>query len=152
MFYTASLPHGTPNIEEHVDATLRSLGLQDVANNKIGTPLQRGISGGQKRRVTIACSVIARPRVLVLDEPTSGLDSGSAREVMISSASHPFYCLSLFDQEFEVKRLAKETNMVCIATIHQPNWEIFSLFDRLILLAGGKVMYNGSASMTPFSF
>src|SRR5882762_6228414 len=80
-----SLPRNTTNIDAHIDATLRSLGLQDVANNKIGTPLQRGISGGQKRRVTIACSVISRPRVLVLDEPTSGLDSGSAQEVMASS-------------------------------------------------------------------
>jgi ABC-type multidrug transport system ATPase subunit len=129
-----SLPRNTPNIGAHIDATLRSLGLQDVANNKIGTPLQRGISGGQKRRVTIACSVISRPRVLVLDEPTSGLDSGSALEVMSS-----------------LKRLALETNMVCIATIHQPNWEVFSLFDRLTLLAGGRVMYNGPASRSIFS-
>ena len=80
-----SLPSNTPNIDAHVDATLQSLGLQDAANNRIGTPLQREISGGQKRRVTIACSVIAPPRVLVLDEPTSGLDSGSAQEVMTSS-------------------------------------------------------------------
>ena len=60
-------------MEGHIDRTLVSLGLQDVANNKIGTPIQRGISGGQKRRVTIACSMVSRPRVLVLDEPTSGL-------------------------------------------------------------------------------
>ncbi|KAF8495061.1 P-loop containing nucleoside triphosphate hydrolase protein [Gautieria morchelliformis] len=121
-----SLPRGTPDLDAHIDATLLSLGLQDVANNRVGTPLQRGISGGQKRRVTIACSVVSRPRVLVLDEPTSGLDSGSAREVMSS-----------------LKRLARDTNMVCIATIHQPNWEIFTLFDFLTLLAGGRVMYNG---------
>jgi ABC-type multidrug transport system ATPase subunit len=85
LYLFTSLPRNTPNINAHIDTTLRSLGLQDVANNRIGTPLQRGISGGQKRRVTIACSVIARPRVLVLDEPTSGLDSGSAQEVMASS-------------------------------------------------------------------
>jgi ABC-type multidrug transport system ATPase subunit len=141
-----SLPRNTTNIDSHIDATLRSLGLQDVANNKIGTPLQRGISGGQKRRVTIACSVISRPRVLVLDEPTSGLDSGSAQEVMASSEpyfSRPLKCLMI---KFSVKRLAQETNMVCIATIHQPNWEVFSLFDRLTLLARGRIMYNGPAS------
>jgi ABC-type multidrug transport system ATPase subunit len=83
---TNSLPRDTPDIDVLVDSTLQSLGLLDVANNKIGTPIQRGISGGQKRRVTIACSVVARPRVLVLDEPTSGLDSGSAYEVMASSS------------------------------------------------------------------
>jgi len=49
-----------------------------------------------------------------------------------------------------VKGLAQETNMACIATIHQPNWEVFSLFGRLTLLAAGKVMYNGPASI--FSF
>lgn len=86
-----------PNIEAYVDATVRSLGLQDVAHNKIGTPLQRGISGGQKRRVTIACSVVARPRVLVLDEPTSGLDSGSAHEVMASSLSACLWSLKISD-------------------------------------------------------
>jgi ABC-type Mn2+/Zn2+ transport system ATPase subunit len=95
IVYPRSLPRHTPNIEAHIDATIRSLGLQDVANNKIGTPLQRGISGGQKRRVTLACSVIARPRVLVLDEPTSGLDSGSAQEVMASSE---FYFTWIFER------------------------------------------------------
>ncbi|KZP14385.1 P-loop containing nucleoside triphosphate hydrolase protein [Athelia psychrophila] len=125
-----SLPRtDTASLDHQVDSTIRALGLQDVASNKIGTPLQRGISGGQKRRVTIACSVIARPRVLVLDEPTSGLDSQSAKEVMAA-----------------IKRLAHETNMICIATIHQPNWEVFSLFDRLTLLAGGRVMYNGRSA------
>jgi ABC-type multidrug transport system ATPase subunit len=44
-----------------------------------------------------------------------------------------------------VKRLAHDTHMICIATIHQPNWEVFSLFDKLLLLAGGRVMYNGPA-------
>lgn len=145
--YKTSLPRGTPNIKAYVDDTLRSLGLQDVANNRIGTPLQRGISGGQKRRVTIACSVVARPRVLVLDEPTSGLDSGSAREVM---ASRELIILCIFCALVEwlssaVKRLSQQTSMICIATIHQPNWELFSLFDQLTLLAGGRVMYNGAA-------
>ena len=51
---------------------------------------------------------------------------------------------------FSVKRLAQETNMVCIATIHQLNWEVFSLFDHLTLLVGGQVMYNGPASMSVF--
>lgn len=80
IFY--SLPPNTPGVQKHIDATLRSLGLQDVAQNRIGTPLQRGISGGQKRRVTIAIAVVARPRVLILDEPTSGLDSAGAKEVV----------------------------------------------------------------------
>lgn len=134
------------SLYQKVDSTIRSLGLQDVASNIIGNPLQRGISSGQKRRVTIACSVIARPRILVLDEPTSGLDSGSAREVMVASKYRFMSCANMYISDASpVKRLSQETNMICIATIHQPNWEVFSLFDRLTLLAGGRVMYNGSS-------
>ncbi|GAA5911516.1 hypothetical protein JCM5296_000914 [Sporobolomyces johnsonii] len=115
-----------PGIEQHIDSTLKSLGLQDIARNRIGTPLQRGISGGQKRRVTIACSVVAKPQVLILDEPTSGLDAASGREVIAF-----------------LLRLARERNVVVICTIHQPAFGTFSLFDNLILLAGGLTMYNG---------
>ncbi|GAA5965340.1 hypothetical protein JCM10213_005255, partial [Rhodosporidiobolus nylandii] len=95
-----------PNIEYHIDSTLRSLGLQDVRDNLIGTPLQRGISGGQKRRVTIACSVVANPRILILDEPTSGLDAASGREVVAF-----------------LRQLARESNVLVVATIHQPNFQ-----------------------------
>ena len=103
------------------------LGLSHVASNRIGTPIQRGISGGQKRRVTIGCSLVTLPRVLFLDEPTSGLDISTAYEVMKA-----------------IKNLAKQHNIAVLATIHSPNWEIFDLFDRTILLARGQTMYNGS--------
>ena len=86
--FFCSLPHTFQDIEGHVDRVLKSLGLQDVAHNRIGTPIQRGISGGQKRRVTIACSMVAKPKILVLDEPTSGLDAASGREVVTSSEQH----------------------------------------------------------------
>ncbi|POY71944.1 hypothetical protein BMF94_5027 [Rhodotorula taiwanensis] len=121
-----------PNLEQHIDSTLQSLGLASIANNRIGTPLQRGISGGQKRRVTIACSVVAKPRVLVLDEPTSGLDATSGKEVVAF-----------------LRRLAKEQNVLVVCTIHQPNFDTFSLFDRLLLLAGGRVMYDGETATLP---
>jgi energy-coupling factor transporter ATP-binding protein EcfA2 len=83
-----SLP---PNaqIDKNVDDTLRVLGLTSVANNKIGTPLQRGISGGQKRRVTLACAFVCHPPILFLDEPTSGLDSETSKEVVSASSSGP---------------------------------------------------------------
>jgi ABC-type multidrug transport system ATPase subunit len=57
-------------INQRVEETLESLGLSRVANNRIGTPIQRGISGGQKRRVTIGTSLVTRPKILFLDEPT----------------------------------------------------------------------------------
>ena len=66
---------------------MNELGLTDVRNNRIGTPIQRGISGGQKRRVTIGSSLVTMPRILLLDEPTSGLDSRTSREVLAASKS-----------------------------------------------------------------
>jgi ATP-binding cassette, subfamily G (WHITE), member 2 len=68
-----------------VKKTLRSLGLTDVRKNRIGTYFQRGISGGQKRRVTIASSVVTQPRIFLCDEPTSGLDSMTGYQVACAS-------------------------------------------------------------------
>ncbi|KDN36243.1 P-loop containing nucleoside triphosphate hydrolase protein [Tilletiaria anomala UBC 951] len=108
------------------DETIESLGLQGVADNRVGTPLQRGISGGQKRRLTVATSVVAHPRILFLDEPVSGLDSATAFEVMSA-----------------IQRVAKARNIAVVATIHSPTWETFALFDSVLLLAGGETMFRG---------
>ena len=70
-----------------MEETIRDLGLTDVVDNRIGTPIQRGVSGGQKRRVTIGASLVTLPRILFLDEPTSGLDSRTSAEVMSASES-----------------------------------------------------------------
>lgn len=93
-------------INERVDSLLQGLGLAAVADNLIGTPVQRGISGGQKRRVTIGNGLVSFPRVLFLDEPTSGLDSATAFEVLSS-----------------IRNLARAQNLIVVATIHSPNWE-----------------------------
>lgn len=94
---------------------------------KIGTPIQRGISGGQKRRVTVGTGLVTYPRILFLDEPTSGLDSSSAREVMAS-----------------IRRIAEAEGITVIATIHAPSIETLELFDQLMVLAKGKVAFLGS--------
>ena len=65
-----------------VDQLLNSFGLQDQANTIIGTPVRKGLSGGQKRRVGIASQLVTCPKILFLDEPTSGLDSAASYEVM----------------------------------------------------------------------
>ncbi|TDL20626.1 P-loop containing nucleoside triphosphate hydrolase protein [Rickenella mellea] len=123
-----SLDPSTPRevIEERVSETITGLGLSEVSSNRIGNAVQRGISGGQKRRVTIGSSLVTRPKILLLDEPTSGLDSRTSREVLLA-----------------IRNIAIEHNMIVIASIHQPNWETISLFDKLLLLAQGRTMYAG---------
>lgn len=61
---------------------LVAFGIQNQAKTLIGTPIQKGISGGQKRRVSVASQLITRPKILFLDEPTSGLDSAASFEIM----------------------------------------------------------------------
>lgn len=65
-----------------IEGLLSSFGLQDQADTIIGTPIRKGVSGGQKRRVSVAAQLMTSPRILFLDEPTSGLDSAASWEVM----------------------------------------------------------------------
>ncbi|KAK0552235.1 hypothetical protein OC846_002986 [Tilletia horrida] len=117
----------TPSqIDQLADETVASLGLAAVKDNRVGTPIQRGISGGQKRRLTVANGFVARPKLLFLDEPISGLDSSSGYEVLSA-----------------IRKVARERNIAVIATVHSPTWETFSLFDRTLLLAGGQTMFYG---------
>nr|XP_010933304.1 ABC transporter G family member 11 [Elaeis guineensis] len=111
-----------------VEGTIVEMGLQDCADTVIGNWHLRGISGGEKRRVSIALEILMRPRLLFLDEPTSGLDSASA-----------------FFVTKTLRGLSRDGRTV-IASIHQPSSEVFELFDRLYLLSGGKTVYFGQAS------
>ena len=86
-----------------VDGIIRLLGLENQKNLKIGTPLLKGISGGQKRRTSIASQVLSKPQILFLDEPTSGLDSVASREVINT-----------------LKKIAISEKIIVIASIHQP--------------------------------
>ncbi|QHO16276.1 ABC transporter G family member [Arachis hypogaea] len=102
-------------------------GDKDCADTVIGNWYLRGISGGKKRRVSIALEILMRPRLLFLDEPTSGLDSASAFFVTQTLCA-----------------LARNEKTM-IASIHQPSSEVFELFDHLYLLSGGKTVYFGHA-------
>ena len=68
--------------KKRVDELLVAFGLQNQANVIVGTPIRKGISGGQKRRLSIASQLITAPKILFLDEPTSGLDSTASYEVI----------------------------------------------------------------------
>ncbi|KAH6832213.1 white-brown complex-like protein [Perilla frutescens var. hirtella] len=111
-----------------VESTIIEMGLQDCADTVIGNWHLRGISGGERRRVSIALEILMRPRLLFLDEPTSGLDSASA-----------------FFVTQTLRGLSRDGRTV-IASIHQPSSEVFELFDRLYLLSSGKTVYFGQAS------
>ena len=111
---------------KRVDQLLESFGIQDQANTLVGTPIRKGISGGQKRRLSVASQLIADPRILFLDEPTSGLDSAASFEVINY-----------------IKRIAVQHRLVVVASIHQPSTATFALFDQLMLLSGGKTCYFG---------
>ncbi|KAL6708187.1 hypothetical protein ACN47E_003371 [Coniothyrium glycines] len=109
-----------------ITALLTAFGLREQSDALIGTPIRKGLSGGQKRRVSVASQLITSPKILFLDEPTSGLDSAASYEVM----------------NF-VKDIAKQHKILVIASIHQPSTTTFELFDRVLLLSKGKVAYSG---------
>ncbi|KAK9471520.1 uncharacterized protein V1510DRAFT_426777 [Dipodascopsis tothii] len=107
--------------------TMNELGIMAIRDQLIGSEGHRGISGGEKRRVAIACELVTSPSILLLDEPTSGLDSFNAFNVVECLIS-----------------LARNYKRTIIFTIHQPRSNIVSLFDQLLLLAQGRVVYSGA--------
>ncbi|KAG0144632.1 hypothetical protein CROQUDRAFT_659689 [Cronartium quercuum f. sp. fusiforme G11] len=110
--------------------TLDELGILAIKNSFIGKSGHRSISGGEKRRVSIACELVTSPRMLFLDEPTSGLDSFNAFNVIDALA-----------------KLARNHQRTIIFTIHQPQSNIIALFDQLVLLGrGGRLVYSGAFS------
>lgn len=111
-----------------VQQTMVELGIEHLANVRIGSAGRRGLSGGEQRRVAIACELVTAPRILFLDEPTSGLDAHSAFAVVEA-----------------LVRMARLHNRTIIMSIHQPRSNIFNLFDRLLLLAAGRMVYSGPA-------
>lgn len=114
---------------ERAEETIRDMGLLDAADTRIGGWAVKGLSGGQKRRVSICIEILTRPKLLFLDEPTSGLDSAASYYVMST-----------------IVKLARNEGMTVVASIHQPSSETFSLFHSLCLLSYGKTVYFGPPS------
>ncbi|KAJ3207202.1 hypothetical protein HDU67_007611 [Dinochytrium kinnereticum] len=130
LMYTAELRMPSSTTPEQrkakVDEVIKTLGINHVRKTIIGNDLKRGISGGERKRVCVAMELLTDPCLLFLDEPTSGLDSITALSL----------CRTL-------KKLTKERGCTVITTIHQPQSKIFSLFDDLLLLNSGTVVYYG---------
>jgi ABC-type multidrug transport system ATPase subunit len=115
-------------IQERVDSLLKMMGIDHVRKSLVGDPMRKGISGGQLKRLSIAVELVTLPDVIFLDEPTSGLDSSIALEVMSA-----------------VKEITGRSKL-CISTIHQPSPEVFALFDRVMLMVSGRLVFGGSTS------
>lgn len=127
--------------KQRVDDVIMELGLDGCRSTRVGSVLERGISGGERKRVSIGIEMVTQPHILVkhnsyidkyfmkqfLDEPTSGLDS--------------FTALNIIDT---IKRIAVRDNKIVLMTIHQPRTDILNLFDKVLLLSAGKQVWFGS--------
>ena len=130
LWFTAKLCfEGMPDqeIDKRVMNTLKVLGLDAAKDLKVGSAINKFISGGQRKRLNIALELIREPAVLFLDEPTSGLSSADTETVI---------------------NLLKEQTMkgkLIIVNIHQPSSDVYKLFDRLWLLdKGGYPVFDGN--------
>lgn len=129
LFYNAKLCFGDQDDEQVAERVLRmlqTLGLYETKDLKVGSPLEKTISGGQRKRLNIALELIREPSVLFVDEPTSGLSSRDSENIMDL-----------------LKELALKGRLVFVV-IHQPSSDIFKLFDRLLLMdQEGHPVYYG---------
>ena len=130
LFYAAKLcftDKKESELDELVLHTLASLGLTDAKDLKVGNPLEKTISGGQRKRLNIGLELLREPSVLFVDEPTSGLSSRDSENIMDL-----------------LKELSLRGKMVFVV-IHQPSSDIFKMFDKLLILdTGGYQIYYGN--------
>ncbi|OAY33316.1 ABC transporter G family member 5 [Manihot esculenta] len=129
LMFSVKLRLGLPQaqLRSRVKSLIQELGLEHVAMTRVGDERVRGISGGERRRVSIGVDVIHDPEVLILDEPTSGLDSTSA--------------LQIIDM---LKVMAETRGRTIILSIHQPGFRIVKLFNSILLMANGSVLHHGT--------
>ncbi|KAL7877559.1 hypothetical protein SRHO_G00042020 [Serrasalmus rhombeus] len=113
--------------DQRVNDVIAELRLRQCANTRVGNDYIRGVSGGERRRVSIAVQLLWNPGILILDEPTSGLDSFTAHNLVIT-----------------LSRLARGNRLVLLS-VHQPRTDIFQLFDLVVLLSSGSAVYCGPA-------
>ena len=126
---------GNKEIDELIKETLNKLGLNGTEDTLIGSPdTEKGISGGQRKRVNLAMELLAKPKVIFLDEPTSGLSAVDTKMVME-----------------QLRALANE-GITIIITIHQPSLDNYKFMDNQIILSFGKLAYYGSTYPNSIEF
>ncbi|KAJ0958055.1 putative AAA+ ATPase domain, pigment precursor permease/Protein ATP-binding cassette sub-family G [Helianthus annuus] len=113
--------------EERVECLIRELGLVHVRDSFVGDEDDRGISGGERKRVSIGVDMIPDPPILLLDEPTSGLDSSSALQVIEL-----------------LSNMARSKQRTIILSIHQPSYRVLQYISNFLILSNGSVVHNGS--------
>ena len=122
-------------IRKRVRATMQILGIEKLADSFIGDQFQRGLSGGEKRRVSIAAELLMSPGIMFLDEPTTGLDSTNAAKVV------------------DILSGLGAMGTTVLLSIHQPRPDIFRLLDRVLVLSGdGSVVYSGPSALASAHF
>jgi len=130
LYFNAKLINdiwGEDELKERIEKVLKELGLFEIRDIAVGNPLNKKISGGQRKRLNIALELIREPLVLFVDEPTSGLSSKDSENVM------------------QLLKHLSQTGKIIFVVIHQPASEIYKLFDKLFILdVGGLPVYYGN--------
>jgi ABC-type multidrug transport system ATPase subunit len=124
------------NVNDRIERLIQQLGLVEQTGTIVGDLFLKGLSGGQKRRLSIALEALSEPGNFFLDEPTSGLDSESALQVM----------------EFLKSYVRQAAGRRVILTIHQPSSFIWQTIDHVILLSKGQLVYNGGREQCEIFF
>ena len=112
-----------------IEEVMNLMGIQHCRNVIIGNSRKKGVSGGERKRVSVAVELLNHPKLVFLDEPTSGLDSTTALSVVEA-----------------LKNLTAIGECTVVCTIHQPQPKIFNLFENIILMKLGTIVYQGSIS------
>jgi ABC-type multidrug transport system ATPase subunit len=115
--------------QQREDEVIQMMGIEHCRHTIVGDTRRKGISGGERKRLCIAMELLSKPKLLFLDEPTSGLDSSTSLSI----------CRLL-------KSIASSGECTIVCTIHQPQQKIFELFDNLILMKLGGIVYQGAAA------
>ncbi|MBU4485480.1 MAG: ATP-binding cassette domain-containing protein, partial [Candidatus Delongbacteria bacterium] len=129
LYFNAKLRYPSKHdkvLEALVNKVLKDIGLSDKKDSKVGNPLDKTLSGGQRKRLNIGLELLADSEVLLLDEPTSGLSSKDSEKIV------------------ELLKSISLDGKIVYVIIHQPSSKIYKIFDKVIVLdKGGKLAFSG---------